>query len=243
MSFTLDDVMKRLDKLEILETIVETIRNIKSSVEQIQKKQLKLESRVNELSSENLSLKNQIETINSEVDRFKQHSLNTNLEIAGIPLIDNEDPIEIANRIFTHLGITDSTSIKYAYRKKTKKNRAEPPSIIIATNNKGTRDQILKRKRRETLDIGILGFSDTEDRSQKRLIYVNEHLTNNNKYLLKRAKDLRRSGIVFGAWVRNGYIIIKKEFDSVEQIITKISQINEFDTGDRFNNSLSANLE
>lgn len=235
MGSTLEDVMKKLDKLEILDTIINTIRDIQSSVERMHIKQLKLESTVNELSSENALLKKQIEIINSEVDRFKQHSLNTNLEIAGIPLTENEDPTDIASRIFTYLGNTDKNSIKYAYRKRTKRNRAGPPSIIIATDNKGTRDQILKKKRGETLDTSILGI--TEESSHKRLIYVNEHLTDHNKYLLKRAKDLRRSGKVIGVWVRNGYIIIKKEIDSVEKIITKMSQITEFETGDIPNNT------
>lgn len=241
MSYTLEDVMLKLEKLEILDTIINKVKDINAYVEKIQTKQLKLETRINELSTENKLLKNQIETVNSEVDRFKQHSLNKNLEIAGIPLTENENPTEIASRILNYLGNTDQNTIKYAYRKRTNNNRAEPPSIIVATNNKGIRDQILKRKRKETLDISILGTC--EENSNNRLIYVNEHLTTHNKYLLKRAKDLRRSGKVFGAWVRNGYIIIKKEFDSIEQIITKISQINEFDTGDRPSNTFRANLE
>lgn len=236
MNKILDDILTKLDKLDSIDKILQSVGNITSSIEEIKSKQIELESTVNVLSLENTLLKNKIETINCELDRFKQHSINTNLEIVGVPVSDNEDPTQIATSIFAHLGNTNPQSIKYAYRKKSKKNRAEAPSIIVATDNKGTRDQILKRKRKETLNISILGITNpqtTQECQQKRLIYVNEHLTDHNKYLLKRAKDLRRSGIVFGAWVRNGYIVVKKEVDSEEQIITKISQINEFDTRER----------
>lgn len=154
---------------------------------------------------------------------FKQQSLNSNLEIAGIPITDNEQPVKIAATIFSHLGFQNEEIIKHAYRKKSYKTRAGlPPTIIVKIENKGIRDQILKAKRQQTLDTSILGQP-----GNKRLLYINEHLTDFNKYLFKRSKDLRRCGKIVGAWVRNGYIIIKEKEDSDEQRITNLSQLDE----------------
>lgn len=104
-------------KLDLLDTIENSIRDIKTSCKLIEEKQLKLETIVNELSSENTNLKQQIiETINSELDSVKQHSLKTNLEIAGIPVTENEDLVEISTAILSHLGVTEEKLVKYAYR-------------------------------------------------------------------------------------------------------------------------------
>lgn len=251
MSATADDIMK---KLELLDKIEDSLRDVKNNYKLIKEKYLNLETIVNDLSIENKNLTLKLETINSELDRSKQNSIKTNLEISGIPVTENEDLVEISTAIFSHLGITEEKSIKYAYRKRSRRNKAEPPPIIVSTDNKGIRDRVLKNKRKRTLDTTILNnLQQTQDRisdctvirsSQKRLIYINEHLTDFNKYILKRAKDLRRSGKIFGTWVRNGFVIIKKEANSTEQTLTKISQIEEleFDGGNRFNISVQANI-
>lgn len=147
--------------------------------------------------------------------------------------IADEIPVTIASNIFSHLGFKDEKIIKQAHRKKSNNTRAGlPPTIIVTIENKGIRDQILKTKRQKTLDISILNKELSEEsntnQSNRRLIYINEHLTDFNKYIFKRAKDLRRCGSIVGAWVRNGYIIIKQKEDSEEKKITHLSELDEF---------------
>lgn len=251
---TIEEILLKLEKLNKLDSITDSIERFATICNDLQVKQNILELRVTTLTDENKRLKNQFEIVNSQLDRFKQHSLKTNLEIAGIPVTENENLVEISKAIFSHLGITEEKAVTYAYRKKSRRNKAEPPTIIVATDNKGLRDRVLKNKRKEQLDTTILiNLQEEQNRNlnytgnkstHKRLIYINEHLTDFNKYILKRAKDLRRSGKIFGAWVRNGFVIIKKEADSIEQILTKISQIEELEEygGNRFNTSVRADI-
>lgn len=220
---TLDDIWLKLD---ILDDLISTCAELK-------KRQLTQDRKISDLSSENLNLKSQIEQVNTELDRFKQEALNTNLELAGIPVSDSEVPVEIASSIFSHLGFKDEKIIKSAYRKKGYNTRAGlPPTIIVTIENKGIRDQILKTKRQHTLDTSIIETTnlaqDTNTPRNKRLLYINEHLTDINKYIFKRAKDLRRCGTIFGAWVRNGYIIIREKENSDIQRITNLSQLDGF---------------
>lgn len=241
---TIEDILLKLEKLKQLDTITESVTRFATICYDLEAQLQHLVTRVNLLTDENKQLKNQIEIVNCELDRSKQNSLKTNLEIAGIPVTENEDLVKISTEIFSHLGITDEKSVKYAYRKRSSRNKAQPPPIIVSTDNKGLRDRVLKNKRKEILDTTILNNFQHKQSTHKRLIYINEHLTDFNKYILKRAKDLRRSGKIFGTWVRNGFIIIKNEADSVEQIITKISQIEELelDGGNRFNTSVRSNI-
>lgn len=223
MATIIDEINQKLQKLDILDDLKVAIKSLISTCSDLEARQSNLESKIKDLSNENLYLKTQLKNINCEFDRYKQQALNSNLEIAGVPVTENESPVRIAETIFSHLGIQNETVIKHAYRKKTYKTRAGlPPTIIVHIENKGIRDQILKRKRQQTLDTSILDNS-----SSKRLLYINEHLTDFNKYIFKRAKDLRRCGIIVGSWVRNGYIIIKEKENSVEQRITCLSQLDE----------------
>lgn len=223
MESVIEQITEKLGKLDILDDLREAIRSLTTTCAELNTRQSSLETKITDLSIENLELKTQVSKMNSELDRFKQQSLNCNLEIAGIPVTTNEDPVQLAATIFSHLGFKNDAIIKHAYRKKSYRTRAGLQStIIVKIENKGIRDQILKAKRRETLDTSILDNLDS-----KRLIYINEHLTDFNKYIFKRAKDLRRCGKIVGAWVRNGFIIIKEKQDSGELRITSLAQLDE----------------
>lgn len=185
---TIDDIWLRLEKLDKLDEITELINKLSTICSEIQMKHERLEKRVNLITEENKQLKTQIEIVNCELDRMKQHTLNSNIEIAGVPETVDECPKEITENILQHLGFTEVDTIKNVYRKKGYKNRAGlPQPIIVTIRDKGTRDQILKTKR--NLESNL--YSDItlpSKGSDKRIIYLNEHLTNHNKYLLKQNK-------------------------------------------------------
>lgn len=227
---TLDDILLKLKKLDKLDEISESVKRLATICDEIKIKQHQLESRVNLLTDENKQLKNQIDIVNCELDRMKQHTLNSNIEVAGVPETPAENVEEITTKILHHLGFTEVDIIKSAYRKKGYKNRAGlPQPIIVSFKDKGTRDQILslKRKLHNNLTSDLIITSNSSSQLQ-RIIYLNEHLTDYNKYLFKQAKDLRRAGKIYSTWVRNGYILIKETESSVDLRITSFAQINEY---------------
>lgn len=230
---TLEDILHTLKKLDKLDEITESVNKLSTICVEIKIKQNQLESKVNFLTDENKQLKNQIEIVNCELDRMKQHTLNSNIEIVGVPETTDENIEEITQNILNHLGFTEADTIKNTYRKKGYKKRAGlPQPIIVTIRDKGIRDQILRKKRNlhTNLYSDITSTREVESNSYiKRIIYINEHLTDYNKYLFKKAKDLRRSGKIFSTWVRNGYIFIKETENSIDQRITKFSQIDELD--------------
>lgn len=228
---TLEDILLKLQKLDKLDDITESVKNLAKTYNEIIIKHNILESRVNLLTDENKQLKNQIEQVNCELDRMKQHTLNSNIEIAGVPETLDENAEEITKNILQHLGFSEVDTIKNVYRKKGYRKRAGlPQPIIVTIRDKGIRDQILKKKRnlQSNLYLDIISASEVvSNNSIKRIIYLNEHLTDHNKYLFKLSKDLRRAGKIFSTWVRNGYIFVKETENSVDQRITTFSQINE----------------
>lgn len=229
---TLDDIVDKinqLDQSEQLDRITVSIQNFATLVTEIITKQKNLEARVDLLTTENTYLKTQFEIVNSELDRMKQHTLNSNIEIAGVPETVNNTPEEVSKKVLSHLGFTEADTIKYAYRKKSYKTRAGlPQPIIVTIRDKGTRDQILRTKRnlKTNLYSDILSTPE-ESIDDNRIIYLNEHLTDHNKYLFKKTKDLRRAGKIFSTWVRNGYILIKESENSIDKRITTFAQVDE----------------
>lgn len=226
---TLNDILLQLGKLDKLDGIISSINNLATSYDDILNKQLQLEERVNLLTTENIHLKTQVNKVNSELDRINQQALNTNLEIAGVPSEDQEDTKEIAIKLIDHLGFSDKRIIKTAYRRRGKESTAGlPQPIIVTITDKGQRDQILVARRNKEINSDIVIPNCTS--GNNRPIYINEHLTKRNKYLLARAKELKRYNKVSAAFVRNGFVIIKTHSDTTEIRITNINQIDELNT-------------
>lgn len=226
---TLDGILLQLEKLNKLDGIIESINNLAISYHDILNNQLQLEERVNSLTTENIQLKNQVYKVNSELDRINQQALNSNIELAGVPLEDLEDTKEIAIKLIEHLGFSDKTIIKTAYRRRGKVNTAGlPQPIIVTITDKGQRDQILVARRNKEINSDIVLPNCTP--VNNRPIYINEHLTERNKYLLARAKELKRYNKVSAVFVRNGFVIIKSNTDTTEIRITNIKQIDELNT-------------
>lgn len=227
---TLDDILIKLEKLNKSDDIVESIKNLTLMYNNIKLKQQNLESKVNSLTAENIVLKEQIVKVNSQLDRSNQQVLNCNLEIAGVPSTEFEDTTEIARQIIDNLGFKDKTIIKSAYRRRGKATTAGlPQPIIVSITDKGQRDQILVARKTKNLTSQILTSNIASGSIQSsnqvlaqlhRPIYINEPLTDRNKYLLARAKELKRLNKV----------IIKSNLERDEIRITNTNQLDEFNT-------------
>lgn len=167
------------------------------------------------------------------------------MEIAGILETESEDTKEIVSKIITNLGFETPNIVRSAYRRKTKSTASGlPKPIIVSLVDKGIRDKILVASRKVrnlntsiiTKPINSTGESSESNtglasNSEIRPIYINEHLTDFNKYLLARSKQLYRKNKLFSVYVRNGFILARTEESSSEIRIVKAAQLDEFDSG------------
>ena len=76
-------------------------------------------------------------------------------------------------------------------------NETVKPVIVCLLNSAVKRDLMMARK-------NLKGSR----------IYVNEQLTKKNAGLIKKARELRRSGVIDGTWAYNGRVFVKKDTDS-----------------------------
>lgn len=238
----LNDLSGKLDTFEA------RYNDLSIKYEDLEHKHTELNEKYEELLSDNIDLHNKYMSVNKSIDRINQQSLNSNIEIAGVPELDSETPTDIAATIFKNLGFPDEKIIKSAYRRNTKNTIAGlPKNIIVSIKDKGDRDRILAKSRKiKNLNTSILeenynpvsrekstdpqnsnsNVQLTENDKNSRPIYLNEHLTDFNKYLLARSKNLRRSGKVFMVYARNGFVIVRIEASSPEIRIQSVAQLD-----------------
>lgn len=239
---------------QLLTQILETVQSNKSELSEVKTSLKNFEAKYNELSdrceyleNENEYLKEKYDTLSINIDRINQQALSSNLEIAGVLETSAEDIKEIAAKIITNLGFETPNVVKSAYRRNTKSTSSGlPKPIIVSIVDKGIRDKILVASRKiKNLNSTIITnpSTSTEDNNEStssnatvintpaRPIYINEHLTDFNKYLLARAKQLYRNNKLYSVYVRNGFVIARTEDNNSPEIrILKSSQLDEFDS-------------
>lgn len=59
-------------------------------------------------------------------------------------------------------------------------------------------------------------------------IYINEHLTSYFQLLFKKARDMRRSGVLRYVWISGGRLFVKKEGDVEATVIQHPHDLERF---------------
>ncbi|CAG9121533.1 unnamed protein product [Plutella xylostella] len=159
-----------------------------------------LETEVKDLKYQNKALKLEMND-NNQRDRI------LNLEIIGIPEQSNENLMNIICALLKKVddNITPD-EIERAHRVTPKNKVQGRPRVVIAKlRSRMLKDTIISKSRKlqlTTKDIGIQG--------QPKQIFINEHLTQFNKLLLKKCKDTAKIKKYQFVWSKNGLIRMRK---------------------------------
>lgn len=172
----------------------------------------KLETSMNAGQSSGSELKtisNTIETLKTEIRQQQQWERLMNLEVSGVPESNSEDVIDIITRIADHAGVKlTRDNVIHATRVQPRQNvSGRPKVIIVKLKNRYLKDNILAGLRKTrgvtTHDISIPG--------EPRRIFVNEHLTIDNKLLFKKCREFAKSKFYQFTWVKNCRIYMRKD--------------------------------
>jgi hypothetical protein len=154
--------------------------------------------------------------------RKKLKKLSPNLEIIGVPENKNENLTTIIENVHKKIGINfDNKKIKKIYRNKSGKNGQK--NIIVETDNKQTRDELLDKLRKQKIRLSSTDITDTPKKSP---IYINEHLPFSTKKLLSEIKTVKAELNIKFVWIREGKILIRKDENSKVQWIKEFDEIS-----------------
>lgn len=188
--------LKKFLKCELTD-ISKAIDFFSKKIDDYEEEKKECYQKLKEVQNENKSLKQM-------VNQIEQTSLETSLEIQGLEIKNDENPIIPVEYILKKLDCEDiirTNSIVNCYS--TKK------SITLKLNSKAAKDRILTQKKKN----GNFTAKDLKYSSSEKTIFINEKLTPANNQLLWLARSTKSMGYKF-AWTKNGRVLLRKTQDS-----------------------------
>ncbi|XP_049872258.1 uncharacterized protein LOC126371096 [Pectinophora gossypiella] len=219
---TLEHVMEELNKIKLtlapllavmegIKEIKSEILEVKSSVTAVSNKLQNLDARlqvVERAQDDALKLEQRISQLESDLNEKNQWARLNNVEIKGVPMKDRENLFNVVTAIGSKImyPITKQ-SINFVTRVPSKDNHSKP--IILSFINRYVKEDFIaaarSTKKLYPTDIGLEGTNQ---------IFVNDHLTVQNKILFTEAKKLAKAKDYDFIWVKNSKIFARKSPES-----------------------------
>ncbi|KAG7295051.1 hypothetical protein JYU34_010315 [Plutella xylostella] len=220
---SLENVMEEFHKLNAklspLVSLVDDIRGIKADVKELKKASSdtstqfkKIDDRLTNVEKRQESidgLKEQLSRLQRNVDDKEQWLRSNNAEIKGVPQKHGENLFEIISAIGIKIGYTVvKSSINYVARVPSRDAERSKP-IIVAFSNRYVKEDFVAAARAANhltaADINLQGSNK---------IFVNDHLTVQNKQLLSKAKVAAKEFGFEHVWVKHSKILVRKNSTS-----------------------------
>ncbi|XP_046677376.1 uncharacterized protein LOC124365440 [Homalodisca vitripennis] len=167
----------------------------------------KQKKEMEEIKEENRVLKKSVATLEQRLRNMEQYSRQTNVEINGVPETNGEHMEELLKDVASSIGLElKKERVIAAHRVPTFSRNRTPPIIVKFTTRQDRDDwlQAFKEVRPITADKINRHFN-------KDKIFINEHLSPENKQLLGRVKEAARSKGYKYVWSREGKIFVRRE--------------------------------
>lgn len=175
---------------------------------------------INELNLANETLKKEVSLLTDKLNDAEQFSRLKNLEIQGVPEKKEENLKVVFEKITSFLGV--EAEIDFIHRVNSF-NKSNPKNIVVGFVSRKTRDLILdavklKRSGSTSPGIKIDGLSQS--------VFINEHLTAQNKMLFKESREVAKRKQYQFIWVKNGNIFVRKNETSPVKLIKNKKFLN-----------------
>lgn len=167
--------------------------------------------KTDKLIAENARLANQVTGMESKINDLEQISRSQNLEIQGIPEKNNENLMNVLEKIGNYINYNISPEkVDYVHRVQLNRNSNNGiKNIVVRLTSIKEKENILaaaknKRMQKEngSPKMKIDGLSDH--------LYINEHLTLANKMLYKEVRTAAKAKGYKFFWTKNGAIFARK---------------------------------
>lgn len=194
---TIETLVKSVEFMsEQFDIFKNQVKEIFSTLKQIQSENKLIKDQNIELSAEVLQL-------NKRINSLEQRSIENNIELVGVPESVDESCVDIVNKIASNLNV--EIVVHNAYRVFSGKNK-NPRKIVASINSKESRHQLLTQSKKMKIKANQL-HQEWENNN----IYINEQMTQVNRNLFYKAKNIAREvGFKF-IWFKNSKIFAKKQ--------------------------------
>jgi len=182
----------------IVKEITTSLKELKAENTNLTKMQTKMEA-------ENVQLKADLSQVKCELIELQQYTRRTNVEISGLPELENEDIKTTVRSVFHHLKLENLESITAMHRVPTNRKDNHKP-IIIQFANKAERDHCLHKAKQSRFLA-----SDINPRFSTSPVFINEHLAPAVKRLFYLCKTFKNEKGFKFCWIKEGKIFLRQE--------------------------------
>lgn len=202
-----DKITTQNKKLDMLETAMKEI------------KELKVE--ISTLKADKIELMKRVKIIEEESGKAKSAQLRNQIEIRGLPKFEGEEAL---NQLMSLAKATkvalQEDEVEDCYRLPERANKQNV--LIIKMKSEKRRDNLMKDLKQAKPTFECLGKEPVSTK-----IYINEVLTKERKYLLYRVRQLSREKKWYSVWTFMGEVYIAMERGGNK---VRISSLEDLDT-------------
>ncbi|XP_064292354.1 uncharacterized protein LOC128674402 [Plodia interpunctella] len=150
-------------------------------------------------------------SLENKIDSLEQQARNNNIEISNLPERRNENLLTLIESIGSHIKHPISKiDILSIHRVPHAQVSSRPKNIIVKFSSRMLRDNVLSAYRlSKGLKSEQLGLSGT-----CLNIYMNEHLTLNNKILFRQCREAAKKHNFKFVWIRHATVLARKSESS-----------------------------
>lgn len=182
---------------------------------------------------ENKSLREALNTQDSRIKvlegeniKQQQWSRMQNIEVTGIPENKEEDTSDVVLKVAQHIGVAiEPSDIEFAHRVQPRQpggSTRTSRSIIVRLRQRITKDRIVAAARKHrNLNAKDMGLGGETNR-----VFINEHLTKENKMLLTSCKQRAREANFKFVWTKNCRIYVRRSEVTPPIPITSSSELS-----------------
>lgn len=174
------------------------------------KRSAKIEKENAALKKENLHLDAECKKLNEVVisleirtTSLEQYSRNRNIEIKGVPAIDDENLPNMLRMLGDAVGEPISeTDVDVSHRVPRRDQGC--PNVVVQFHSRAKRDAVIEKARKKRVCASDFGFSEPSP------VFVNEHLCPTLKKLLGQVVARKKQQNWKYAWTKDGKIFARK---------------------------------
>ncbi|KAL0892403.1 hypothetical protein ABMA27_015522 [Loxostege sticticalis] len=160
----------------------------------------------------------QVSTLQNKLDLMEQQARECNLEIANLPERRNENLLSLVEQLGTAMKIPIPAAQVISVHRvpHASQNNSRPKNVIVKLASRILRDNVIAASR---LMKGRLTSEQLMIQGTVHNIYVNEHLTLQNKLLFRSVREEAKRNNYKYVWVKHGVILVRKTDTSPIQAI------------------------
>lgn len=205
------------------------LSEMKSSLDFIHSSVESLTSRISEISLEVQGLLKTKDDLNQLQQRFdsldikikemEQRSRLNNIEIKGVPMTASENLFEVLEKLGNYIGFSIPKEQVNHIARIPMRNKEHNKTIIVSLHTRYLKEDFVAAAKKCTISSADLGFTANQR------IFVNDHLTPENKLLLNKTKNLGKEKGFAYVWVKGCKIFARKNPTSHAIIIKSESDL------------------